>query len=396
MKKGLLLLMLLFALIVTFGCGNEEKEYSYVTVKINPEVEIVVADNVVVSINGLNDDGKLLIEGENFVGKHINEVCQEIVKLSEELGFIYSSEEKGEEYEIKITVNADNEKIKEQIEKDIDEKVKEVIEKLDIDAKINFLKEKEKEYFIKIAMEFDPTLTVNEASEMTNKELMQIINLATIEKAEFATVALEEYYYDLKEYEFQFKYKELLCNELDNSYSVLKQKYNELLVKLENEIIKLQDLKISLFTSEESDYVKALKKYNEKKKEVIALKVELENQENPNPLLEIKLSTELTALNILEATLETAKEGVELAFAVTIESLELILNNLKELEREFPETINFIEKFNEAEKYINDSKDKLFTKYESSVTKERIEKIKNDIKERKEELKKVVEESKNK
>ena len=92
MKKGLLLLMLLFALIFTFGCGNEEKEYSYVTVKINPEVEIVVADNVVVSINGLNDDGKLLIEGENFVGKHINEVCQEIVKLSEELGRYFRDE----------------------------------------------------------------------------------------------------------------------------------------------------------------------------------------------------------------------------------------------------------------------------------------------------------------
>ena len=43
-----------------------------------------------------------------------------------------------------------------------------------------------------------------------------------------------------------------------------------------------------------------------------------------------------------------------------------------------------------------ESSDKLFTKYESSVTKERIEKIKNDIKERKEELKKVVEESKKK
>ena len=44
--------MLLFALIFTFGCGNEEKEYSYVTVKINPEVE----DHIFSSLHSVNID----------------------------------------------------------------------------------------------------------------------------------------------------------------------------------------------------------------------------------------------------------------------------------------------------------------------------------------------------
>ena len=63
---------------------------TYVNLDINPEIELIVdKDNKVVSVYGVNEDGKVLLFGEDgIVGKKIDEAVQKITDLAVELGYL--------------------------------------------------------------------------------------------------------------------------------------------------------------------------------------------------------------------------------------------------------------------------------------------------------------------
>ena len=93
-KLFVLLVALVFGLTLT-SClgGKEEGSTSYVSVEINPGVEIVVDGNgEVLSANGTNDDGKALIFDVKFEGKSIEEVIEIIMAEAEECGYLISAE----------------------------------------------------------------------------------------------------------------------------------------------------------------------------------------------------------------------------------------------------------------------------------------------------------------
>ena len=56
----LLVLLVVISSITLMGCKKNKDDHgtSYVTVEINPGIELVVEDEVVVAANGINDDGK--------------------------------------------------------------------------------------------------------------------------------------------------------------------------------------------------------------------------------------------------------------------------------------------------------------------------------------------------
>ena len=397
-NKIIFSLLIICLAFVLYGCKEESKELGYVVIETNPSIELVVQNDVVVSVNGLNDEGKMLIADEEFVDKKVEAAAELFISLSEKMGYTVKGEVSASSQEVKISVGgsleSDDLKI---LEMKVNESVETTIMNLGLNAKSTIVAQKPKEYFEKIAMKFDPTLTEEEAKAMEYKDLMNVVNLATLEKAEIVSVKLEEYYEQMKAYEFKLKYKQELAKGLGDGYQTLLENYNKLLTELTEAINALQTKKVEFFTSPDSPYVKGMKEYNKAKAEFLKTKIDVQiavNNGEDVTVLNINLKLKEEAVKAVEKTIELAEAGIEATFDALIYSLEQVYKALEELEKEFPESINFEEKLTNAENYINGAKKEMFDKYESSVSKEKLDKMKADMKAQKEALKKTVEESK--
>lgn len=393
----LLLLTVMFAFLLV-GCDKGNEELSYVTIETNPSVELVVnGKGVVVAVNGLNEDGKLLINGEKIEGQKVEAAVTTVVSLGEELGFIFKGNATASSQAITISVTSNLPEVAEKVQNQVQTKVNELIESLDLDAKVEVAKAKSKEYFEKIAMAYDPTLTAEEAKAMTMKELLDVCKLATLEKAEFATVKLEQYYNDLKEYEFKLKYKEEISDALEGVNDALANQYKQLLTKVSETINGLKQTEVAIFSDPDSSYVKALNEFYTKKQELMEKKVELSvklQAGESTTQLELTIKGLETALNIAEGLVKAADETFQASFSQMIKSLETVYDQLEALEEQFPTDLNIADKLTEAENYINNNKTELFNKFEQSISKEKLDQIEKDLADRKAALKAAVEAAK--
>ena len=397
-NKIIFSLLIICLAFVLYGCKEESKELGYVVISTNPSIELVVQNDVVVSVNGLNDEGKMLIADEEFIDKKVEAAAELFISLSEKMGYTVKGEVSASSQEVKISVGgsleSDDLKI---LEMKVNESVEKTIMNLGLNAKSTIAAQKPKEYFEKIAMKFDPTLTEEEAKAMEYKDLMNVVNLATLEKAEIVSVKLEEYYEQMKAYEFKLKYKQELAKGLGEGYQTLLENYNKLLTELTEAINALQAKKVEFFTSPDSPYVKGMEEYNKAKAEFLKTKIDVQiavNNGKDVTVLNINLKLKEEAVKAVEKTIEFAEAGIEATFDALIYSLEQVYKALEDLEKQFPESINFEEKLTNAENYINGAKKEMFDKYESSVSKEKLDQMKANMKAQKEALKKTVEESK--
>ena len=93
-KVGTIILALVLVLIIAAGivylCIPKGEEASKVMqVDINPSCQFVLNDkNCVVSVNCLNDDAQIVLQGTDFVGMTAEEAAQTLVKISTEAGYI--------------------------------------------------------------------------------------------------------------------------------------------------------------------------------------------------------------------------------------------------------------------------------------------------------------------
>ena len=405
MKRKFSLGVSLFALISAMlvnGCTqNEEKGQAYVTIETNPGVELVVEDDEVVAVNGLNEDGKLLISSEELVGLSIEEATQKIIELTEKLGFTVQGKIDAETQEITISVSATSESLKEGITETVNEQVNSVIAELNLDLKLAEVKVIERAQLEALVQEQFPQLTEEEIKAMTDEELYSYLQATVAEKALFASVKLEEYYQDLKEYEFKLAYKEELAKSLEESElaiaNLLKDAYSKAVTTLHDAITSLQQLEVDFLTSPDSAYVKALNSVNAAKDEVIGIRVELGARENKGFVTDALVA----ALDAAEVTLNTCVESlgaVEVAFkstvAAAITTIEAALKALEVIEQQFPQDIDFNLALTNAENYINDTKNDLMAKFEASFEEGELAEIKTAIDNRKSSLQTLVDSKK--
>ncbi len=401
MKKTKVLLFMTILALAFFVTGCKGKNSSsYVTIETNPAVELVVdAKGKVTAANGLNEDGKLLLNGEIIVGKDVEDATEEIVSLTFELGFTVEGESGEGSQAIKVSVTAEKEGTIEAVEKQVKDATQKVIADLNIDAKVEVAEAKARAYFEEIAMAFDPTLTAEQAAEMTMEELMAVVQLATVEKAQFVSVKLEEYWENLKAYEFKLKYKEELAAKLDDAYATLKENYSKVMANFAEAIKKVQELEVYTFTNPESAYVQAINKYNEVKAHVMGLKVEISVKANAGEStasLEMQLGVSQKLLDTADAALKQADTIFRGLFDAAISTMNAVYNQLAEIEKEFPETIDSAAALTKAEEYVNNSKKDLFAKFEASFDKAAYDQMKVDVANRKAALEETVNSAKGK
>lgn len=392
-------LIFVLSVFVLAGCTKEtEEELSYVTISTNPSVELVVdKKGVVLAANGANDDGKLLLEGEELVGKKIEAASELVISLTEELGFTLQGEVKEDSQKVEISVSSNTVEIAKSIENKVKNEVQSTIDELGIALKLEVEESKTKDYFVSIALAYDPSLTKEEANALTMEELLVIVKEATKEKAQFISVELEKYYQELKAYEFKIYYKQEIATALENGYQQFLTGYRTMLEQFSAKIKELNELKVYTFTNPESEYVKAMDKYQEAKEKLMSQKVQLSvtvKAGSSTAALEAQIKLSEMALEVADKAVEAIDLTVRASFDALIQALEQIYASLEELEKEFPEEINFEEKLTNAENYINSNKKALFDKFEESVNEDTLKALEEKIKAKKAELKTMVEETK--
>lgn len=225
MKKLLGMFLAVFSLFGLVSCLNEkndEKGETYVSLDINPSVELIVSsNNKVLEFYATNDDAKAMLYEEDINGMNFEEAIDKITDLSIEYGYL-SDENSVIEYTINST---EGEEVEKKLEEKIDLKIKNKSNKLKLDiklskdAKFSLVRELEalKEAYpdneaiqnlnfgqfklIKSAQSSDATLTIEAALELDTKELMDIIKE---NRDEFYNIATKKYDKLVKESEIAY------------------------------------------------------------------------------------------------------------------------------------------------------------------------------------------------
>ncbi|MDD7592570.1 MAG: hypothetical protein PUJ92_06245, partial [Bacilli bacterium] len=185
--------------------NKEGTPTSLVKMSVNPELSMVLDENnVVLSISGDNEEGKMLLVDEKVVGKEVDEAIEYIINIENETGYLVSGEFVSEPNKITIQISVNDENIKNSLNEVINKAIETTCDKLHIQETVEWAEDITHQNLVELAMKADPTLTSEEANKLTNEQVLDIIKLYQLETAEIYSVELEELYNQIKDYELQF------------------------------------------------------------------------------------------------------------------------------------------------------------------------------------------------
>jgi acid stress-induced BolA-like protein IbaG/YrbA len=116
------LIFVAIGIFTLFACGTVSASDAYVTVDINPSIELVVTPKEkVIYANALNEDAEVLLSNITVVGLYLDEAMDLIIETAIDLGFIDVEATEGVEIEV-TTISKSN-----QIGERIQERIKEHI-----------------------------------------------------------------------------------------------------------------------------------------------------------------------------------------------------------------------------------------------------------------------------
>ena len=207
LKYVLSFLFLIAAVGLVAGCQatTVSADDSYVTLDINPSIELIVTPKEkVIYANPLNEDGELLLLEIDIIGLDLEEATEIIIDKAIELGFIDVDSE-----EVYVSVSTIN--MQAQIGETIQNRVKEAVNEafknrammgkaVDKDFGSGYVEEANSfgvtPGFYRLAQSAvsNSDLTLEEALAMTQQELMDLVQTARREKREVSQMLKDEFF----------------------------------------------------------------------------------------------------------------------------------------------------------------------------------------------------------
>lgn len=278
-KKFLVLALVLVTAGLFMGCEASATADSYVILDINPSVELIVSPkDKVIHANPLNEDAEILLVDLELVGMNLDEAIDLIIETAIELGFISTDEEA--ETIVTVELINDNDKVQERKRDELKEKINKSFQNRGLLGKAKDkefgkdLKEEANLYdvnpgFLRLAKEavfLSDDLTLEEALELTRKELLDIVKEVRKENKNMASNLREEFLEakELLEEEYRPQFEELknqmatlkarlleikeLLEDLEDEEAIalLVGEREELKLELEDLIVAFKELKESL------------------------------------------------------------------------------------------------------------------------------------------------------
>lgn len=358
MKKfTMIALVLCLGIVCPFifaACGTQKAESTVMNVSLNPEVEFILDENdTVVSVNALNEEGNLIINGQVFVGKSAEEAVKLFVSISKETGFLVSGNVNVGENEVNISFSGDTKKA-ENLYKDIKAKVEQYLSEENITATLNKVETLSKEYLQKMVEKCAPYIEKAKVEAMSYKELLDELIASRKETAELYSQELKDAYYRAKADIVNEEKFEYLKSQLSEAQKVAFETINEIYMSAKKS---LEETKYSLFVDESSAYQVALKNYRAAKTEFLNYRNYVASLE-PNEVTEAVTKT----LDAFEAQLKNAEEALNTAYNSAMTSFETAQSTL---DKAYNALVNFLA---EAGKDVNGVLDKIQTNLDTTLT----------------------------
>lgn len=392
----LILAVIIGIVIINGNRPGLDKNINYnaiVQVDVNPSIQLVVdQDKKVLSVIGLNDEGKMVICGELIVGKTIDEALEVIINVETSMGYINKGET---DNKVTITVSAETEKIYELVQTNVEESLNKAFEKIDVEASIEKVKGYVAEELKELAKELDPTLTDIEIANFNYDQLVNVVKLYHLEVADLATEKLEDFYNEFKEYKIDLTEKEAVLEaveNLDGIYQMLKVTYQTAYIQVENSYQALQQSYYETFIDTNSEYkqkwielVVLKEKYLNQKEKVAGML----NNSSPEELTieQLKLSQYQFDYEAMLFVLETIEKNHQASYENLCEMYDSAIEYLNELEKQLPESIQSItfETLVDTEAKLNAFKNETVKSFEEEY-KDEIKKAQDDLAARKKEI----------
>lgn len=376
----LVLVIICSILIFSNDNVNTLKYEAIIQIDVNPSVEFVVDDSdKVLSVKGLNDDGKLILTDEEFENLSLKDAVSKLLNLEEKTNFLSETNKN-----VALTLTIENKGVEEVLTNKLNQILKSTQNNLstNIEMKFNTSKSIEdlKDYVNSIEI-------IKNVQDLQYSELIGIVRKYHEDVRTLDSIALEnlylksktEYFEELKEN----KIKELV-NDLDDSYKTQIDRYNKLYLLVKETYNNLQATYESLYVDNNSPYKMALKDLEEVKDEIALQEKKVEEAINNNQ----DVIGEKIILDLLKKKYETRLKALEYQEQIASEAYEYISNELEELLKELkdvkeslPESIKNIklsdiidteEKEKECEESI---KSTFITKYQNDIDNARKEKL---------------------
>lgn len=374
----LALSLMLGASLAFCSCGEKvptapEGTVTRITVDVNPSVELMVDDqNKVVAVTALNDDGSVLIAGEELVGKTPEEATEIIVSLCVDTGYLVKGEISVDENSVKISVSGNSE-YAEYLKNKIEENTNEFLEKHDINGKVEKIEAAKIEKLRELALETS-LFTEEEINAMTEEELYKVISAGRIETALLITSDLRDAYYRAREYEISFVEREAtakIIKGMGGVYNLVYTGYKTALDAYSSAITAIDDFRYDTLVSLDSEYQKSLAALREAKTELLTqrnyvAKLEINGEEYAfaSVTLGMREETYEKALAAYEKLGETANATLESLVEAMRRSEQVLIS----LEANFSDDIEAELKAHavELEAAVNSAKDDFFAEFEKA------------------------------
>ena len=375
------------------GCGGGDGEAAArMQVDINPSVEFILdADNKVLSVTALNDDGALIIAGEAFVGKTAEDAVELMASISTDAGYLVKGELSAGQDGITISITGDEEAAQKLYE-DVKAGVDAFLEKSGIDAAVERGEALKLDALRALVQEADPTLSDEEVAAMTEEQLLNALKISRIETAQLLTEELRAAYNTAKEYDFRFAERQAtksVIEGLGSAYESFLNGYAAALDSYQKAIQAVEQARYDYLVDAGSDYQKILAEVREQKDKVLEQRKEAAElpEGAAKEAAKAALAAEEAILETKEAALELAGDAANASFDLALSAMKTVENALTELEKTFPEEITtaLTENAQKAQDAMNAAKDEAFAKFEEAH-KEDIEQALADLQARKQAL----------
>ena len=356
------------------GCGSNDSEAAArMQVDINPGVEFILdADNKVLSVTALNDDGSLIIAGEAFVGKTAEEAVELMVSISTDAGYLVKGDLSAGQDGITISITGDEEAAQE-LYNDVKAGVDAFLEESGINAAVERGEALKLDALRALVQEADPTITDEEAEDMTEEQLLNALKISRIETAQLLTEELRNAYAVAKEYDFRFAERQAtkeIIDGLGSAYQSFLDGYAAALDSYQKAIEAVEQARYDYLVDSASDYQKKLAEVRAQKDKVLEQRKEVaELSEGPaKDAAEAVLAAEEAALQAKEAALTLAGDAANASFDLALSAMKTVENALTELEKSFPEEITsaLTESAQKTQDAMNAAKDEAFAKFEEA------------------------------
>lgn len=326
------------------GCGSTEEEGKRVmNLALNPKVEFILdANDTVISVNALNEEGNLIVSAETFTGKSADVAAKLFVEVSAETGFLIEGEAYADDNKISVSFSGDKEKAK-KLYNEVKSDIEEYLTTIDVSAQIEQAAAITEAQLKQLVEECAPYV---ETAKMKYSELLNTLEESRKETAELYSQELKNAYYEAKSFMMAQEEMEVLKGHLN---AVEKLALETAYAIYENCVNNVEEIRKTWLVDEDSLYQRALAAFRKQKIKFLNYK----NYIAGLPEEEVS-QTHTEALAKIATALENAESSLLAAGRNANEQLDLAKDLAKDA-------------FESAKKFIGDYA-KVAKKYADEIT----------------------------